>query len=188
MATETVSKTNQTSAFQNFLKLINTSKHELSLRLYMLVVLAHWGEHLVQAFQIFVLKWPRPASRGILGQWFPWLVSSEVLHYGYALFMLIGLWFLRSGFKGRSLRWWNIALVIQFWHHIEHLLLQCQVIFHTNLFNSPVPISILQLFVPRVELHMFYNTMVFIPMVIGMYYHLFPTKDERAHHLCSCAV
>lgn len=178
----------QASAFQNFLSRVNGQKHELALRLYMVLVLAHWGEHLVQAFQIFVLKWPRPASRGILGHWFPWLVSSEILHYGYALFMLIGLWLLRSGFKGRSKIWWNISLGIQFWHHIEHLLLQGQAFFQTNLFNSPVPVSILQLVYPRVELHLFYNTIVFIPMVIGMYYHLFPTKDELAHHTCTCAI
>lgn len=176
------------SFYQQFIKKINSHKHEIALRLYMVIVLAHWGEHLVQAFQIFVLKWPRPESRGILGQWYPWLVSSELLHYAYALFMLIGLWILRSGFKGRSRTWWNISLVIQFWHHIEHLLLQCQVIFKTNLFHSPVPTSILQLFYPRVELHMFYNTIVFIPMMIGMYYHLFPTQEELLQHECPCAI
>ncbi|MFA6235860.1 MAG: hypothetical protein WC635_00925 [Bacteriovorax sp.] len=188
MATGATAGVNQNSSFQNFLTLINQSKHELALRLYMVIVLAHWGEHLVQAFQIFVLKWPRPASRGILGQWFPWLISSELLHYGYALFMLLGLWFLRKGFKGRSLIWWNISLIVQFWHHIEHLLLQGQALFQTNLFDSPVPVSILQLIYPRVELHLFYNTIVFLPMVVGMYYHLFPTKEERAQHLCTCAV
>ena len=176
------------SPMRNFLQLVNTNKHELALRIYMAIVLAHWGEHLVQAFQIFVLKWPRPESRGILGYWYPWLITSESLHYVYALIMLIGLWILRTGFKGRSLRWWNIALIIQFWHHIEHLLLQSQVLLQKNLFNSPVPMSILQFFYPRVELHLFYNTIVFIPMVVGMYFHLFPNKDELAHHLCSCAI
>ena len=184
----TTAQVNQNTGYQNFIKLINTGKHELALKLYTVIVLAHWGEHLVQAFQIYILKWARPDARGILGQWYPWLIKSEFLHYAYALFMLIGLWILRSGFKGRSLRWWNAALVIQFWHHIEHFLLQAQALFKVNLFNSPVPTSILQLVVPRVELHLFYNTIVFIPMVIGMYYHLFPTKDELAHHQCSCAI
>ncbi len=180
--------TSQASVYQKFIKIINTGKHELALRIYAFIVLAHWGEHLVQAFQIFVLKWPRPASRGILGQWYPWLVSSEFLHYAYAVFMLIGLWILRSGFVGRSKKWWIISLSIQFWHHFEHLLLQLQVIFQHNLFHSPVPVSILQTFIPRVELHMFYNTIVFIPMAIGMYYHLFPTQDEVAAQHCTCAI
>lgn len=188
MGTGATADVNQNSSFKNFIELINQSKHELALRVYMVIVLAHWGEHLVQAFQIFVLKWPRPESRGILGHWFPWLISSELLHYAYAVFMLIGLWFLRKGFKGRSLTWWNISLVVQFWHHIEHFILQGQAVFQTNLFGAPVPTSILQLVYPRVELHLFYNTIVFIPMAVGMYYHLFPTKEERAHHLCTCAV
>lgn len=174
--------------YQKFLNTINTNQHELALRLYMVIVLAHWGEHLVQAVQIFVLHWPRPTSRGILGQFWPWLITSESLHYLYALFMLIGLWLLRSGFQGRSRTWWNISLAIQFWHHFEHFLLQGQAILGKNLFNSPVPTSLLQLVMPRVELHLFYNTIVFIPMVIGMYYHLFPTKDELALHQCPCAV
>ena len=47
-----------------------------------------------------------------------------------------------------------------------------------NLFGRPVPTSLMQLWVPRVELHLFYNTIVFIPMVIAMYYHMFPPQGE----------
>jgi len=46
--------------------------------------------------------------------------------------------------------------------------------------------SVLQLFVPRVELHLFYNTIVFIPMVLGMYYHMFPPKGEEGLSVCTC--
>ena len=42
--------------------------HRVALNLFMLIVLAHWAEHLVQAFQIWVLGWPAPRSRGVLGQ------------------------------------------------------------------------------------------------------------------------
>ena len=67
-------------------------------------------------------------------------------------------------------------------------LLQGQAIFGSNLFGRPVPVSIAQLWIPRVELHMFYNTIVFIPMMIGMYYHLFPPPGEEAHGTgCNCA-
>ena len=45
----------------------------------------------------------------------------------------------------------------------------------------------LQLIVPRVELHLFYNTIVFIPMMIAMYYHVFPPKNEVHEAQCSCA-
>ena len=167
---------------------LNGSRHELALRLFMLVVLAHWSEHLLQAFQIYALGWPVPQALGALGYLYPWLVRSEVLHYGYALIMLTGLWVLRDGFRGTAdRRWWTIALVIQFWHHIEHALLQIQAITGHNLFGSPVPTSIAQLWVPRVELHLFYNTIVFIPMVIGMYFHMFPPASEARRPRCTCA-
>ena len=68
---------------------------------------------------------------------------------------------------------------IQFFHHIEHALLQTQAILGHNLLGRPVPTSLVQLWVPRVELHLFYNTIVFIPMVIAMYYHLFPPAAEK---------
>ena len=40
---------------------------------------------------------------------------------------------------------------------------------HYPLFGAKVPTSILQLVFPRVELHLFYNVVVFIPMVIAMW-------------------
>jgi len=166
---------------------LNGPRHELALRIFVVIVLAHWAEHLLQALQIYALGWPVPESRGGLGYLFPWLVKSEVMHYGYALVMLVGLWLLRPGFTGANdRRWWTIALAIQFFHHIEHALLQTQAILGHNFFGQPVPTSLVQLWVPRVELHLFYNTVVFIPMVIAMYYHLFPPSQTVAQ-TCTCA-
>ena len=167
---------------------LNTTWHKPALLSFMVIVLAHWAEHLTQAFQIYVLQWPIPESRGVLGLWFPWLVKSELLHYGYALVMLIGLWILRPGFLGAARTWWTAALAIQFWHHIEHGLLQGQALLGKNLFDSPVPTSIVQLWVPRVELHLFYNPVVFIPMLIAMFHHLLPSSEDRARMVCSCAL
>jgi hypothetical protein len=167
---------------------LNGPKHELALRTFMVIVLAHWTEHLLQAYQIYGLGWPVPQARGALGYLFPALISSEILHYGYAVVMLIGLWTLRRGFMGRiDRRWWTVALVIQFWHHIEHGLLQTQAILGYNFFGSPVPTSIAQLWVPRVELHLFYNTIVFIPMMVAMYFHMFPPSSEARRQTCTCA-
>jgi hypothetical protein len=167
---------------------LNSDWHERGLQAFTLIVLAHWAEHLLQAFQIYVLGWPVPQARGFLGHFYPWLVSSETLHYGYALVMLAGIWVFRPGFTGRRDHlWWTAALWIQFWHHIEHALLQGQAILGQNLLDRPVPISVVQLWVPRVELHLFYNTVVFIPMVVAMYYHMFPTAEEAAGQRCSCA-
>ena len=80
-----------------------------------------------------------------------------------------------------------LAFWIQFFHHIEHAILQTQAIIGHNLMGRPVPTSIVQLWVPRVELHLFYNTIVFIPMVIAMYYHLFPPAAEKTRPQCACA-
>jgi hypothetical protein len=105
---------------------LNTTWHKPALLTFMAIVIGHWGEHLFQAYQIYVLHWPRPKTLGMLGLVYPWMVRTETLHYGYALIMLIGLWVLRKGFTGVSHTWWMIAFWIQFWHHIEHALLQYQ--------------------------------------------------------------
>jgi hypothetical protein len=175
-----------------FVERVNGQYHELALRIFMVIVLAHWAEHLLQAFQIYALGWPVPDARGLVGYYYPWLIKSETLHYGYALVMLAGLLLFRPGFTGvKDRRWWTIALGIQFFHHIEHFLLIAQAALGHNFFGRPVPTSIIQLWVPRVELHLFYNTIVFIPMVIGMYYHLFPPVEEAAgannSMQCTCA-
>ena len=187
MSTSTVCSVNPVDERRTLIEKINGPWHKYSLWAYTAIVLAHWAEHLAQATQVYLLGWPISESRGVLGLWIPWVVKSEALHYGYALVMLIGLWILRKGFVGQSYRWWMIAFWIQFWHHIEHALLQGQVIFQHNLLDSPVPVSIVQLVIPRVELHLFYNTIVFIPMVIAMFYHMFPLPGEEAHHGCTCA-
>lgn len=166
---------------------LNGRYHKIALWLFVFIVLAHWAEHLVQAFQIWGLGWPRPKARGVLGMPFPWLIQQEWLHYGYAIVMLIGLLLLRPGFVGRARTWWTVALVIQFWHHIEHLLLLVQALSHHPFFGKPVPTSIVQLFVPRVELHLFYNAVVFAPMVVAMYLHMRPSRAERRAMTCSCA-
>ena len=168
---------------------VNSDWHEPAMRLFMIIVLAHWVEHLLQGLQIYVLGWPVPEARGAIGLLFPWVIKSETLHYGYAVVMLIGLWTLRGGFTGKVDHfWWMTAFWIQFFHHIEHALLQTQAIIGHNLMGRPVPTSIVQLWVPRVELHLFYNTIVFIPMVIAMYYHLFPPAAETTKPRCACAL
>src|SRR5262249_15841225 len=110
------------TAPRGFIAGINTKYHRATLNLFMVIVLAHRAEHVAQAYQIWVLDWPRPKARGLLGEVYPWLVTSEWLHYGYALVMIVALFLLRPGFVGRARTWWPVALVIQFWHHIEHLL------------------------------------------------------------------
>jgi len=190
MAASSVQSAHPSAACEpGFIEKLNTTWHKRSLQVFMVIVMGHWAEHLAQAVQIYVLGWPRAEAGGFLGLFYPWLVTSEALHYGYALVMLVFLWILRKGFTGTSHKWWTVALVIQFWHHIEHLLLVGQIVFHHNLIGSPVPVSVLQMAFPksRVEIHLFYNAVVFIPMVIAMYYHMVPPEGEK-HPSCSCAL
>jgi hypothetical protein len=175
------------AAGPSFYDKLNSQWHERGLQVFMVIVLAHWAEHLAQAWQIWVMGWPAPKANGVLGLWYPWLIKSETLHYAYAIVMLTGLWVFHDGFSGTSRKWWMLAFWIQFWHHIEHLLLITQATMHHNFWHKPVPFSVLQLVFPRVELHLFYNSVVFIPMVIGMYYHMFPPAGEGQHDKCSCA-
>ncbi|KOV86367.1 hypothetical protein ADL03_09365 [Nocardia sp. NRRL S-836] len=147
---------------------MNGRRHGTALWWFMVVVIAHWAEHLAQAYQIYVLGWPVHHALGVLGMPFPWLVHSEWLHYGYALVMLAGLVLLRPGMTGRARTWWTVALWIQVWHHFEHLLLLLQALTGHHLAGRPVPTSLVQLLVPRVELHLFYNAVVFVPMVVAV--------------------
>lgn len=167
---------------------LNTRNHRAGLGVFLVIVLAHWAEHVVQAFQIWVLGRPVAESRGVAGQFFPWLVTSEALHYGYAVVMLAGFVLMRPGFSGRSRTWWNLALYIQVWHHFEHLVLFVQAIFGSNLGGRAVPTSIIQLLIPRVELHLFYNAVVFAPMVVAMLLHRRDAPKPRDGAVsCDCA-
>jgi hypothetical protein len=165
---------------------LNHEHHRTALLIFLAIVLAHWAEHLAQAAQIWLLGWPRSDSGGVLGLAFPWLVTSEWLHYGYALVMLAGLWVLRQGMVGRARTFWLVAFWIQAFHHVEHLALLVQNLSGVYLAGMAVPTSFVQLIVPRVELHLFYNVVVFIPMVIAMYQHLRPTPFELRLMSCSC--
>jgi hypothetical protein len=50
-----------------------------------------------------------------------------------------------------------------------------------------VPTSIGQIWIPRIELHLIYNLLVFLPMVVGMYYHVYPPVRDAAKAVCTCA-
>src|SRR3954468_15777094 len=93
---------------QTFSDKLNAQWHERALQSFAVIVLLHWAEHLVQAWQVWVLHWPRPMAMGLMGMYFPWLMKTEVLHYGFAVVMLAGLWVLRRGFTGTAHTWWMI--------------------------------------------------------------------------------
>ncbi len=172
-------------AKDGFVKQVNTKWHEVALWVFMAVVILHWVEHIAQAAQIWILDMPRPESLGGLGLLFPFLVTSELMHFTFAVLMFGGLMLLRPGFHGKSRKWWTASTAIQGWHLIEHTALLAQVIVGANLFGSPVPSSFLQPLIPRPELHLLYNLAVFAPMVVGMWLHT--RESEHALNGCGCA-
>lgn len=123
-----------------------------------LLVAAWWAAYLVRAV--------------------PWMVRSEVAHYVWALVVLVGISVLRPAFAGNARQWWLLALGLQLWSYCEHFLLVVQLGTGWRLAHAPVPTSILQLLVPRVEMHELYNTIVTIPMVVAV---ILRALEHRAH-------
>jgi hypothetical protein len=145
-----------------------STQHATILKSFVMIMVAHWLEHGVQAYQVYVLGYDRHHALGLLGQFFPWLMHSEWLHFGYAVLTWLGLVFLREGFSGCARAWWDVALIIQIWHLFEHTLLFVQAQGGFVLWGAHEPTSVLQLFFPRIELHLFYNSVVTIPVIAAM--------------------
>jgi hypothetical protein len=146
----------------------NDRKYNLMLKTFAVLMVAHWLEHLVQAYQVWGLGYERHHARGVLGQIFPWLMHSEWLHFAFAVLTFAGLVLLYRAFSGPALVWWQVALIIQTWHLVEHTLLFAQAQGGFLLWGAKEPTSVLQLFFPRIELHLFYNSVVTIPIVVAM--------------------
>lgn len=154
-------------------------KDKYKMMFFMTVVIGHFLEHVIQAYQLFILKLPRAECLGLLGYYYPWLIHSEWLHYSLALFMLVGLWYLRPLIYTRKARyWWKVTIVLQFLHHIEHLVPLTQSITKHYIYGASKPMSLLQIWIPRIELHFIYNVIVMIPMVIAMVYFYKETRNE----------
>jgi hypothetical protein len=180
---------------KSMIRALNGRWHKRAMQIFMLVILIHLSEHIAQIIQLWVLGWTRKESMGLLGLAYPWMMKSESLHYAHALFMLVGLAVLRPAIVVSPARlWWDVSFVIQFWHHLEHALLFGQAIIKNNFADFAAPVSIAQLvaqyfsgqpfagqpWLPRIELHLFYNLIVLFPMLIALYYHRFPPQKREA--------
>jgi hypothetical protein len=153
---------------------LNGPLHAPALWIYMMVIVAHWLEHVLQIYQIYGLGWAPSTAGGILGVIYPQLIESETLHFVYDFIQWAGIIVLLPGFFGRARTIWAIAMIFQTWHYIEHVLLMGQYLSGYYLFGAPHQISILQLWFPRAELHFVYNLLVFVPMVIAVHYYIKP--------------
>lgn len=140
--------------------------------LYLILIVGHFAEHVLQLIQAAVLAWPRPEAGGLIGLWSPQLLTNESLHFSYNLMQLLGLLVLSYHVTGRARVWWRIAIVVQLWHFFEHFLLQSQWLTGIFLFNTAKQMGIGELLVPRLELHFIYNALVFFPTMIGVYFYV----------------
>lgn len=167
--------------------LLNGPWHGRAIAALLLLTAAHWTEHVLQAVQVYVLGWPRAQALGGLGLAFPELVTSEWLHFSDVVATLAILALLRPAFVGQSRRVWNAAIVLETWHAVEHVLLLGQALTHTPLFGATVPTSLVQLIVPRLELHLVYNAIVLVPMSWAIWVHCTrPAPAGAGAPLCGC--
>jgi len=148
--------------------------------LYLVLIVGHFAEHVLQLFQAAVLAWPRAEAGGLLGLWTPQLLTNESLHFSYNLMQLLGLLVLSYHVTARARTWWRIAIIVQLWHFFEHFLLQSQWLTGIFLFNAAKQMGIGELLVPRLELHFIYNALVFVPTIIGVYLYVRDELNKRA--------
>jgi hypothetical protein len=137
---------------------------------FIVLMIAHWAEHIVQAYQVWVLHMPRACAMGILGMKYPALMKGEWLHWGFALLTLGFISALNSGFGDVARKWWIAAYWFSLFHCIEHSFLFVQAQTHVYAFGRSEPTSFIQYFIPRIELHLFYNSVITILVSIAMYY------------------
>lgn len=131
--------------------------------LFILIVAIHFIEHLAQIYQLYNLAWARADCLGLLGLINPNLIKREWLHYGFAFYMLVGLYYIKINSKKSY--WWNVAFNLQMFHYIEHLILISQALNGISMSNR---ISIGSFLMPRIELHFMYNLIVMIPILIAI--------------------
>ena len=168
------------SAF--FFRALNGSWHKRALLAYMLLVVGHFSEHLVQVAQVFVFGWARSEAGGILGLVFSSVAENELLHLSYNSFQLTGLILLAYGFRHyrAAHTFWLVALVAQSWHWLEHAFLITQMLTGHYFYGAMKQMSVLERFIPRIELHFIYNLAVFIPTVIAVVLYLRHQKGAES--------
>ena len=159
-----------------------TRDHNRLLAVYMLIVLFHFAEHVIQAIQFFYLGVARPEAGGLLGEQFPALLTNETLHFGYNLILFVGIVMLYKGMSRGSQMWWMVGGMLQGWHMFEHTILQLQWLTGWYWFGANKQTSLLENFIPRIELHFMYNSIVTIPIVIAVCIHVYQRYKGNLMH------
>jgi hypothetical protein len=153
------------------------------------IMIAHWLEHIFQAYQVYVLHLHRECALGLLGMKYPWLIKTESLHYVFAMWTVWAM--IYAGWKYFESDWaskmWIYGTIAAVWHFIEHCLLFGQAVTHHYLFHQSQPTSIIQLFVPRIELHLFYNSIITLLAGVALLEeYLYRDATECYEDHCDC--
>ena len=167
------------------LEVLNRRRHRRALLVYAVVVGLHLLEHVVQIVQVHAFGIPPREALALLGGLFPRLVANELLHTAFNSLQLSGLILLAPGFRDHraARRLWRAALAFQGWHWLEHAFLQVQVLSGVYLYGALKQMSVLERFVPRVELHFGYNLLVAVPTVVALALYLRrPPPSSQARH------
>jgi enediyne biosynthesis protein E4 len=148
-------------------QIVWTYRHYAWLALfYVLVVtqLGHVGEHIAQEYQLHILQWPAPMSKGIFGAF-----DIEWVHFVWNLWVIGAVLLLLTEFPRN--RWLWITAVLAGWHEVEHSYILF-VYLTTGLSGTPGLLSsggALAGGLPliRPDLHFLYNLAETTPLVIA---------------------
>jgi hypothetical protein len=179
------SETSAPTAVPSLTDRLNAQWHKPAVLALSLLVLAHWCVLGIRAIEVYVMGRSVTDAESLLG-----VVFSGVVDYAYALLALIALWVLRLGFVGRSRLWWTATFWIMAWVYLEYALLAYQTVAGRNLFGAAQPTCVLQMLgiFGRLEVNLLYGVLATVPMIVALYLHRFPSKQEAARMRCTCAV
>ena len=172
----------------NFYRRINGPWHGRALLILFAPILFHMFEHTTQAVQVYVLNVQREDALGLLGVWMADLIRGEAVHFSFALYTLASILLVGGAGVGLARSFGLMAVAVQSWHLFEHSLLIYQRTVDSFFFGASEPTSLMQLLVPRVELHFIYNSAVFAAIVIALLLHAYPPRGETVRSSCDCAM
>ena len=149
--------------------------------IFMGIVTAHWLEHIFQAVQVYILGWPVAHADGALGHIWHGAADNEWIHWGYAAAMLFGLVFLyeysiRTSSPPMAQGLWLTTVGMQAWHSMEHTWLLTQFLMG----EKPVSFGTVWFGIPRMELHLLYNTVITLTMLVALAVRWYQTRPYKA--------
>jgi hypothetical protein len=149
----------------------------------------HVVEHIIQLFQVYVLRVPEDDALGLLGYVFEFQGTEEWLHLGFNSVYMLSLFVLTGALLGRAARWIPAAAVgaflvgavgLETWHVVEHGVITKNIVMNQG---CPCPgILDARLGVSDTVLHFGYNLVAYAGTVVPYWFLIRrrPTTPEAA--------